>query len=212
MFIGSTFDGGLKEVVPAFAENRELPDSWVVVAIWAHNEPFSGLYQARDCLDRRVGRLSIVEIHDTLAYLLGSWVVERSIDDHRNASGGTFVGVSQLSPDPSLMTGGVVERAIYDEQGELQLGDHVGSARRRLEYRRKDDGSVSLFFLDGRHFVDLNLSSGTCEDTHFCAPDTYRIKIVAGSMCSFEEHWHVVGPHKDYEAITTYTRVSGDVV
>jgi len=33
MFIGSTFDGGLKEVVPEFAENRELPDSWVVVAI-----------------------------------------------------------------------------------------------------------------------------------------------------------------------------------
>ena len=165
---------------------------------------------ARAWHDPRVGRLSIVEIHDTLVFLLGGWNVERSIDDHWNATSGTFVGVSRLSLDPSLIASGDAGQAIYDEQGKLQLGDHVGSARRRLEYRRQDDGSVSLYFLDGRHFIDLDLSSGISEGTHHCASDIYYVKIVVRSMHLYEEHWRVVGPSKDYEAITAYSRESDE--
>ena len=151
-----------------------------------------------------------MEIHDTLAFLIGSWHVERSIDDRHSATTGTFVGASRLVPIASLTAHGVVQRATYEERGELQLGDHAGSARRGLEYRRKQDGSVALYFLDGRHFVDLDLSSGRCEGAHHCASDIYSIEFVASSMHRYTEHWRVVGPDKDYEALTVYSRVSGD--
>ena len=165
---------------------------------------------ARDFLHERVARFNVVEILDTLAFLVGDWRLERSIDDHHNATSGTFLGVSHLSIGPASTANDIGEHATYDEQGELCFGEHAGSARRRLEYRRRDDGSVSLYFLDGRYFVDLDLSSGSCEGTHHCAPDAYYIKTVARSTDRYEEHWHVVGPGKDYEATTIYSRVSVD--
>ncbi len=149
-------------------------------------------------------RLDCVEIGDTLAFLLGSWDVVRSIDDRQNATSGTFVGVSRLVADPLTPVGNVVERATYEEEGELQLKDHLGLARRRLEYRRRPDG-----FLDGRHFFDLDLTSGRCKGLHQCAPDSYFIDVAVSSELRYTEHWRVTGPYKDYEASTVYSRVSG---
>ncbi|HUY07645.1 MAG TPA: DUF6314 family protein [Acidimicrobiales bacterium] len=156
-----------------------------------------------------IARLSGMDIKDTLAFLVGTWEVERSIDDHRSATRGLFVGVGELRREPSSRVGEAVVRAIYDEEGELQLGDHVGSARRHLEYRGNEDGSVSLYFLDGRHFVDLDLVGGICNVTHRCNQDSYHISVAVSSMQSYVERWRVIGPNKDYEARTRYTRVPG---
>lgn len=151
--------------------------------------------------------MNVVEISDSLDFLIGGWEVRRVIEDHRNALRGCFVGTARLSPDPSSTREGILGGATYEEQGELELGDHVGPAARRLEYRRGANGSVLLYLSHGSHFVDLDLATGTCERQHRCAPDTYDIKIEVHSSHRYVEYWRVTGPRKDYEATATYSRL-----
>ncbi|ROS51381.1 DUF6314 family protein [Frigoribacterium sp. PhB24] len=140
---------------------------------------------------------------ETLALLLGRWAVTREIDDHRTGERARFDGtatIEEARADSDLV-------ATYDEAGELVVGGRRTPATRRLGYAPRGDGSLDVRFVDGRHFVDLDLRTGTWEAHHPCAPDHYRVETRVLSPTSFDERWTVRGPAKSYDALTTYDRL-----
>jgi len=143
---------------------------------------------------------------DTLEFLLGTWRVARSIEDHRSGTRGSFAGTASLARAPSAGGFALGTRAHYEEVGELSFGDYVGPARRSLEYVRLDNGALMLHFTDGRPFVDLDLSAGAWQSTHLCADDRYEIATFVRSRNIILERWRVRGPATEYDAATTLRR------
>jgi hypothetical protein len=144
-------------------------------------------------------------VTDTLDFLVGTWSVARSIEDHWSGLSGHFQGTAVLAGVPEGAA--AVARASYQETGELRFGDHVGPARRGLDYVRAD-GAVMLYFADGRPYVDLDLRSGTWRAEHPCVADLYEVTTVVRSPDELQELWRVRGPDKNYDATTTLRRVT----
>jgi hypothetical protein len=148
-----------------------------------------------------------MEIVDTLGFLLGTWRVSRSIEDHQSRIRGSFEGTAALTEPPSGCNFSLGARARYDEEGELHFGTHMGQAYRSLEYMRLDDVTVMLYFTDGRPFVDLDLSTGAWQSNHLCGDDRYEIATLVRSRNIVQERWRVQGPTTNYDAVTTLMRV-----
>ena len=148
-----------------------------------------------------------MRIVDTLEFLLGTWELGRSIEDRRSHISGYFRGTAVVALGSSPSGGGGC-RATYDEGGELCLGAHTGPASRHLELATRPDSRVVVIsFADGRPFVDLDIRAGEWRALHDCGADCYELVTVVQSHCVVEERWHVRGPGKDYDAVTTLTRI-----
>ncbi len=139
-----------------------------------------------------------VAISDTLAFLLGHWSIERTIEDHRDAARVHFSGTAVIESTPA--------GAQYSETGQLSTPAHTGPARRTLSLCRLKDGTVRLDFPDGRPFLDLDLSSGRTQVSHPCRADTYAMAFEVLGPDALLEHWHVTGPAKHYTAETRWRR------
>lgn len=151
-----------------------------------------------------------MEVTDTLAHLIGTWTVARTIRDHRAGADGSFEGTLSVTPEP----GGRAAphwRARYEERGRFRLGAHDGPAARSLVCVGREDGSVLLHLPNGRPFVVCDLRSGTWRACHPCAEDRYDLRFTVVAAEVLEEHWRVRGPAKDYEAWTTYRRVGARI-
>ncbi|EQD50100.1 hypothetical protein B1A_13562 [mine drainage metagenome] len=94
-----------------------------------------------------------------------------------------------------------------NESGELRFGNYAGQARRHLEFRRLDASAVSVNFVDGRHFVDLDLRKGIWRSEHLCGSDNYEIVTLVLSADTFQERWRVRGSAKQYDAVTNFARL-----
>lgn len=142
-----------------------------------------------------------------MGFLLGQWTLSRSIEDHRSGNRGSFVGTAALvEADPG--SGSVItDQARYDESGELRFRARTSHACRSLIYTRVNEAAVMLHFADGRPFVDLDLTSGPWTSIHDCGEDVYELETTALSQELVRERWRVRGPNKDYDAITTLTRL-----
>ncbi len=139
-----------------------------------------------------------VGIANTLEFLLGCWSIERVITDHRDHTTVTFTGVAVVEPAPA--------GASYVEQGRVSTHAHTGPARRVLQFRGRDDGTVRVDFPDGHRFLDLDLSAGSARATHPCRADSYEMAFEVLSPDQLRERWRVTGPAKDYEAETIWQR------
>lgn len=137
-------------------------------------------------------------IDDTLAFLTGTWALERAIADHRTGASGAFEGEGRVQV--------VSRRGRYEEHGRLHLGRYAGSAQRALDLVESSGGAVAVHFTDGRPFFELNLVTGTCAATHQCRLDRYELRYEVASPDVLVEHWRVTGPEKDYEAETRWRR------
>ena len=138
---------------------------------------------------------------DTLAFLNGSWHLERHLTDYRRGMAGTFTGAAEFAPtgDPRLLR--------YAERGELRFGSHSGPAWRTLLCRGLPGGAVDVRFADGREFYRLDLASGRWRARHVCAGrDDYVVTFLVLSPDLLEERWRVLGPDKDYVSVTTLRR------
>jgi hypothetical protein len=154
-------------------------------------------------------------------FLRGDWNVERQISDHRTGQVGFFRGRASFRSGAAELTqesgqAGEPGQAepdgqvlAYQEDGELRFGSHRGPASRSLLYLGLADGSADVRFADGREFYRLDLRSGACSARHPCRADQYLATVTRLSPDSFTETWRVVGPAKDYELTTTYTRDGG---
>jgi len=153
-----------------------------------------------------------METVDTVGFLLGTWRLSRSIEDHRSATRGAFTGTARLTDGASAggavrPAGRTTRLAHYEEEGELRFGSYRGAARRELGYERLESGAAMVYFADGRPFVDLDLTAGTWRSGHRCGEDDYEIVTVVRSPTMVEERWRVRGPEKDYDAVTTLARL-----
>ncbi|MGC2169641.1 MAG: DUF6314 family protein [Acidimicrobiales bacterium] len=135
-----------------------------------------------------------------LDYFPGTWHVKRTITDALSDDDGTFEGIATFTRRD--------EHLDFEEVGVMQLGAYRGRARRRLYYRQASESSIDVSFLDGHHFVSIDLSSGTSRDVHLCERDRYDITTVVHSHDRFDERWRVSGPSKDYEALTLFERLA----
>jgi hypothetical protein len=145
---------------------------------------------------------------DTLDFLVGTWTVERSIEDHRSGISGYFQGRAVLVGSAAEEGTAAVARASYHEAGELRYGAHVGPAWRSLEFVRLS-GAVMVYFTDGRPYIDLDLRSGAWQGEHQCVADHYEVRTVVRSLDELHELWRVRGPDTDYDATTTLRRAGG---
>jgi hypothetical protein len=149
-----------------------------------------------------------LEIADTLEWLIGTWRVDREIEDNQTGTRGSLSGVATLLP---LSADDVDEYGIharYSEEGELQFGAYAGTARRSLLYARLDAGSTMVYFADHRPFIRLNLRRGACSADHRCGDDRYEITARVHSHDVLQEQWRVRGPATDYAARAWLRRLS----
>ncbi len=138
----------------------------------------------------------------TLDFLLGSWSVHRSIHDAHSGDGGTFRGAATFTQES-----GDGARVRFDETGIVSFGDYSGRASRRLYLEPGSGTSIEVSFTDGHHFIDLDLRERSSSDHHQCRGDGYDITTVVLSDDLIEERWRVLGPTKDYEAVTRLSRL-----
>jgi hypothetical protein len=147
-----------------------------------------------------------MRISDTFGFLLGTWDLSRSYTDHLSGTDGTFEGQAVLAVTQSGAA--VLERARYDEAGQMCLGDYRNAASRSLEYARRADGTVMLYRAGGQPFIELDLTDGAWQASHPCGADQHEISTVVRSRDIVEEHWRVRGPEKDYTAVATLRRIA----
>jgi Family of unknown function (DUF6314) len=139
----------------------------------------------------------------SLDFLLGSWSVERSISDSLSGDVGTFHGTATFMRDDDNDA-----RVCFHESGVVRFGDYSGQANRRLFLSLGSGSVIDVSFADGHHFIDLDLREGRSSDHHQCQNDGYEVTTVVRSDDLIEERWRVVGPAKDYEAVTFMTRMT----
>lgn len=140
-------------------------------------------------------------VTSTLDFLLGTWNVDRTIWDHRAGTTGVFAGTATLRPDEADAS-----CARYVESGTMTYGTHEGPARRELSYRARPDGTAEVRFADGHLFVVLDLRRPRWSGTHPCRADSYELTTDVIDADTVQERWRVLGPAKDYDAVTVLTR------
>lgn len=147
-----------------------------------------------------------MDIPDTLEFLLGRWILERTIADHRTGMDCGFRGAATLAaarraPDEAA------SRATYEEQGRFCQGSYQTTARRSLHYLRRG-GAVAIAFADGRPFIELDLRGGSAHAQHPCGEDRYQLAFWIHAADLVEERWWVRGPAKHYDARTLWRRAT----
>jgi hypothetical protein len=138
----------------------------------------------------------------TLDFLLGTWSVERWIDDAQSGDAGTFHGTATFAKE-----GEDESRVRFDETGVVRFGDYSGRASRRLFFSALPGPLIGVSFADGHHFIDLDLREGASQDHHQCASDGYDVTTTVIDDDHIEEQWRVRGPSKNYVALTLMTRL-----
>ena len=135
-------------------------------------------------LDRLFGRLP------------GAWLIARSIDDDRLGAG-RFDGRATFAPQ----AGGAL---LYEERGELRIGDWRGPAYRRWLYRRHAD-VLEVLYPDGGALLHRFDFAGaySAMHTHLCGEDRYEA-IFTLSDTSFTIGYTVDGPAKRYRLRSDY--------
>jgi hypothetical protein len=129
-------------------------------------------------------------------YLLGSWEVERELED-AHLGRGRFAGRATFSADG--------DEVAWTESGRMRLGSYRGPARREL--RLVPDGAGwEVRFADGRPFHRLKLADGRCRMHHACGADLYAGELEVLGRDRFAVRWRVTGPAKAQRLDARYVR------
>jgi hypothetical protein len=124
--------------------------------------------------------------------LVGTWALQRWIDDRHEGTTHRVDGVLELSRD--------VEGLRWEEALVWHRPDGDVEAHRVLLLRLTDDGWW-VRFADGRDFHPWRPGESV---THPCRPDTYT-GVVEGSVERWTVVWHASGPAKDYTMTSVLT-------
>jgi hypothetical protein len=149
----------------------------------------------RDRRSAPVGR----GVDDLAAFLEGEWSVTRELVPVRGTGAGSFEGTATVA---RTATPGEL---LYEEHGTARLGDHVGSAMRRLRFEVQGPRAV-VRFDDGRYFHDLDLREGSWHADHPCGEDLYCGRFTVTGSAAWEQHWTVTGPTEAYHLRTRLVR------
>ncbi|QIJ61692.1 DUF6314 family protein [Streptomyces sp. JB150] len=141
-------------------------------------------------------------VPEVLAFLAGSWRVERSVRDLASGDEGRFDGTTVLGPSE----GGAL---LHRESGTFVWQGVARPAERTLRFLpgAAGAGTADVRFADGRPFHDLDLTTGHWVADHPCAADLYRGEFTVRDADRWRTVWRVRGPAKDLVLTTDYTRV-----
>ncbi|MFF0162757.1 DUF6314 family protein [Streptomyces sp. NPDC005263] len=139
-------------------------------------------------------------VPDLLAYLAGSWRVERSVRDLAGGDEGHFGGTTTFG---RLDDGGL----LHQERGTFTWRGVPRPAERTLLFLPGGSpGAVDVRFADGRPFHDLDLTAGRHVADHPCSADLYRGEFTVRDQDHWRTVWRVRGPAKDLVLTTDYAR------
>lgn len=127
--------------------------------------------------------------------LLGSWALDRTIDDRHGAETSTVRGDTRLTHEAD-------GRVRWSESGTLNRGELAIPVTRTLFVEKRGDGWF-VTFDDGRDFHPW--APGT-EVVHPCAADTYVGHVDLVDLDTWTVQWQVTGPAKDYTMSSRLTR------
>lgn len=131
----------------------------------------------------------------TLHDFLGTWRIERAIED-RLGLPGRFTGLARLAPED--------EGLRYREEGILRLGDGPPMAAHRDYLWRWADGQVEVLFADGRPFHAFRPEGRAPGTDHPCGRDLYCVTYDLTAWPRWTAEWTVTGPAKDYRMLSAY--------
>jgi Family of unknown function (DUF6314) len=139
-------------------------------------------------------------VTDAVAFLRGSWLIDRTIVDSLGGVSGAFTGTAEFVAEGHACN--------WVEAGELQWAAQTHRAGRRLLVAVRPDVPciVDVAFDDGKFFYRADLSSGSDAFVHGCAPDTYSGSWTVDSADRFRLTWDVEGPAKQITIRSTYSR------
>ncbi|MFF4348382.1 DUF6314 family protein [Streptomyces sp. NPDC001530] len=156
---------------------------------------------------------------DVLAYLAGSWRVERSVRDLASGTEGRFTGTTVFGPLPGPRSGPLTGSPegggfphdaglLHHESGTFVWQGIARPAERTLRFLPgPNPGTALVQFSDGRPFHDLDLTTGRYVADHPCAADLYRGEFTVYAEDRWRTVWRVGGPAKDLVLTTDYARV-----
>lgn len=112
-------------------------------------------------------------------------------------------------------------KLLYREEGNVNFSpgsnsDKIFPFYREYMYAFKSATEADVYFYQPQHGTDhmkffhsLSIAaSGTgVSSEHLCIDDVYLATIIIESSDAFQMSWKVTGPKKDYQIVTTYTRV-----
>ncbi|MCW2866775.1 MAG: hypothetical protein JWR20_963 [Marmoricola sp.] len=129
--------------------------------------------------------------------LLGTWVLDRDVEDRRAGERHRVEGTLELGADAP-------DRIRWTESGTWHHPGGAVEVSRQLWLERAagSGGDWWVRFEDGRDFHPWRPGE---EVVHPCAPDTYR-GLVTGTLQGWEITWVVTGPAKDHTLRTRLTR------
>jgi hypothetical protein len=139
-------------------------------------------------------------VTETLAPFIGTWRLQRTIEDFRDTGTSVFAGEACFEPSPSGLN--------YVERGRWQSETLSGlTGERRYRWSGDARGKISVFFENGAPFHEFFFQDGSdANGTHFCDPDTYQVFYTFSFPDTWTAVWQVKGPRKDYRSHTTYSR------
>jgi len=129
--------------------------------------------------------------------LLGTWVLDRAIEDRRAGERHRVAGTLELSADAP-------DRISWTESGTCHHPGGPVEVSRQLWLERTPGSGEDWWvrFEDGRDFHPWRPGQDV---VHPCAPDTYRGRVT-GTPAGWEITWDVTGPAKDHTLRTRLTR------
>jgi hypothetical protein len=147
------------------------------------------------------------------AYLLGTWVVDRTLLDRSTRTQGSFTGVVRFTATDD--DGGL----RFREEGTVSWASVPGGPAGRpftapasREYLLRPTGApdtLDMFFPDGRPFHRMGFGPQSSRDQHWCDPDSYRVNYTRTGPDEFRYEWDVTGPAKD-QLLTSVLRRTTD--
>lgn len=129
---------------------------------------------------------------------LGSWTIERTIDDRLTGRPGRFDGTATFTEEGATLR--------YREEGALRLGDGPPLQATRENLWRWEGGEVAVLFADGRPFHRLVPWGDGPGTDHPCGSDLYRVRYDLTSWPLWRAEWQVEGPRKAYVLRSLYAR------
>ncbi|WP_438991204.1 DUF6314 family protein [Lentibacter sp.] len=89
----------------------------------------------------------------------------------------------------------------YEERGLLRV---AGQPPMQAERRYRWAADLSVYFEDGRFFHQVPPEGGATG--HWCDPDQYDVVYDFADWPRWQVRWAVLGPRKNYEMISHYSR------